>query len=148
MDTNGSDVVEGNYLGTDTTGTKSLVGMVFFGNQHDGVESDAPFTTIGGTTNAARNIISGNLGNGINVLSGAYDSLVEGNIIGLNVNGAKLLSNFGDGVRVEAFGVTIGGTTPDARNIISGNFGNGVNLVSGLPGADDSLVPATLSAST
>ena len=142
LDTNGGDVVEGNYLGTNTTGTKPLFGL--FGNQHDGVESDAPFTTIGGTDPGARNIISGNLGNGVSLGSNAFLSLVEGNIIGLDVNGATLLSNFGDGVQCAGGSSTIGGTTRDARNIISGNFGNGVNLVSGLPGADDSLVEGNI----
>ena len=68
LDTNGGDVVEGNYLGTDTTGTVSKD----FGNQHDGVESDAPFTTIGGTDPGARNIISGNLGNGVSIGPDAF----------------------------------------------------------------------------
>src|SRR5439155_22271929 len=47
-------LVQGNFIGTDVIGTKALA------NKDDGVTSNAPNNTIGGTTAAARNVISGN----------------------------------------------------------------------------------------
>ena len=51
------NLVEGNYIGTDITGTTGL------GGQRHRYAGD--YNTIGGTTAAARNIISGNVGGGI-----------------------------------------------------------------------------------
>jgi len=126
----GETVVEGNYIGTDVNGETSLF------NEGDGVQCAAISATIGGTTPAARNIISGNAGDGVTLEIGAGETVVEGNIIGLDVNGEKRLFNAGDGVRCAAGAATIGGTTPGARNIISGNFGNGIEI-NGLAARDD-----------
>ena len=126
----GETVVEGNYIGTDVNGETSLF------NEGDGVQCAAISATIGGTTPAARNIISGNASDGVTLEIGAGETVVEGNIIGLDVNGEKRLFNAGDGVRCAAGAATIGGTTPGARNIISGNFGNGIEI-NGLAARDD-----------
>ncbi len=56
-------------------------------------------------------------------------NVIEGNLIGTDVNGVTDLGNFNDGVRVdEAPNNTIGGTVPSARNIISGNNNDGVEI--------------------
>jgi CSLREA domain-containing protein len=53
--TNGGNLVEGNFIGTDAAGTVDL------GNLGSGIRVDrAPDNTIGGTLPAARNVISGN----------------------------------------------------------------------------------------
>src|SRR5207248_2679907 len=58
--TNGHNVLAGNYLGTDPTGT------VAWGNGVAGVLIDSSSdNTIGGTGAWERNVISGNLGHGI-----------------------------------------------------------------------------------
>ena len=59
-----------------------------------------------------RNVISGNLGNGINILTDAVHVLVQGNIIGLDASGMQFLGNKGDGVGSNAPFTTIGGRTP------------------------------------
>ncbi len=97
----GGDLVEGNFIGTDLTGTKPVSNVT-------GVVGVA---TVGGTTITARNIISGN---NVGVSGG---SLVEGNFIGTDPTGTNPLAN-GTGVSGSA---TVGGTTAAARNIISGN---------------------------
>ena len=117
--------VQGNYIGTDVNGTADL------GNFGDGVFIfDAPSNTIGGTTSAARNIIAGNNGRGVQIAgSGATGNLVQGNYIGTDVNGTADLGNTGDGVFIsDAPSNTIGGTTAAARNIISGNESVGVQI--------------------
>jgi len=111
------NVVEGNFVGTDPTGTSALPngnGGVFalFG----GTGSN---NTIGGTTPAARNLISGNTGPGVSVaFSGNH---VEGNFIGVDATGAAALGNGDRGVSVNGSGNTVGGPTAAARNVISGN---------------------------
>ncbi len=111
------NVVEGNFVGTDPTGISALPngnGGVFalFG----GTGSN---NTIGGTTPAARNVISGNTGPGVSVaFSGNH---VEGNFIGVDATGAAALGNGDRGVSVNGSGNTVGGPTAAARNVISGN---------------------------
>src|SRR5262249_1722477 len=67
---------------------------------------------IGGTTPAARNIISGNT-EGIQ----SAGTLIEGNYIGTDVTGTVAIGNRILGVR----GQTVGGTAPGAGNLISAN---------------------------
>lgn len=54
--------IVGNYIGTDATGTKDL------GNGEDGVQIHGSKNTVGGTTAAARNVISDNAGSGVSVV--------------------------------------------------------------------------------
>jgi hypothetical protein len=137
-------VIEGNFIGTDASGTQSLGNGTLFGIGH-GVVAVGPNANgtgarnniIGGTTPSARNIISGNRGHGV-LMSGVHNQ-VQGNFIGTNVNGTLEIRNSASGV-VSASGVNneIGGTTRGTRNIISGNQVSGVfvdsavaNLVQG-----------------
>ena len=104
-----------------------------YGNDSDGVVivGGASDNTIGGTVSAARNIISGNAGDGILITnSGTTGNLVQGNYIGVGMNGTVAIGNGNDGVQIEsgAANNTIGGTTAAARNIISGNTANGVEI--------------------
>ena len=114
-----SNQVLGNYIGTDVTGTVDL------GNVFHGVVVKGPYNTIGGTTPEARNVIAGNDGNGVWLREPAsYGNQVLGNYIGVDSSGSVALGNTGyAGVRLAdgASDNTIGGTTPGARNIISGN---------------------------
>ncbi len=125
------NVVAGNYIGTTASGAAALA------NNGDGViiGSGATANTVGGTTAAARNVISGNAGDGVEITgSGTTSNVVEGNYIGTNAAGMAALPNGGHGVDiVGAANVTVGGATAGAGNIISGNTGDGV-LVSNSTG--------------
>ena len=118
------NVVQGNFIGTDATGAAELP------NSFQGVViQDAPANIIGGTTAGSGNVVSGNDQSGVTiagVLSTA--NLVQGNLIGTNASGTAPLGNglMGIGVTDGATGNTIGGTTPDERNVISGNAVDGV----------------------
>ncbi|HMZ19342.1 MAG TPA: BACON domain-containing carbohydrate-binding protein, partial [Blastocatellia bacterium] len=116
------NTVHGNYIGTNAAGTAALA------NNQFGVSVSGAGTgnSIGGTAAGAGNVISGNGNDGI-FLSGSNVASVQGNIIGLNAAGTAKISNAANGIRIdEGFNHTIGGTTPAARNIISGNTGAGV----------------------
>ena len=131
-----NDVIQGNFLGTDVTGTQACGnagGVALFGT--DGL--------VGGTTPTARNLISGN--NNIPGIQGDYGaagvylsgigSVVEGNFIGTDVTGTLPLGNGpdGQGVTLHEFGVLVGGTASGAGNLISGNS-YGILLIYGTGG--------------
>ena len=118
-----NSVVLGCYIGTNETGDSIMgndIGLEFISN--------SDYCTIGGTTTADRNIISGNLHIGIRLLDVKYCA-VKGNYIGTNREGTDSLPNY-DGMSMEGAVqfCTIGGTTPAERNIISGNTDYGLPL--------------------
>ncbi len=164
--------VQGNFIGVDATGTKALgnkfIGVNIFASENsDGVFTGAPQDNlIGGIEKGARNIISGNGSDGIQIsdiyrnplppsplsttaseknsqiaLNAAslpgddaptMNNFVQGNFIGTDISGKKALANQGAGIVISlARNNTIGGTQPDARNIISGNQSFGVILSEG-----------------
>jgi len=130
---NGTNVIQGNYLGTDATGT------VAEGNGEGGVMvNGSPGNLIGGTTAATRNIISGNA-NGIYLANAASsNNVVEGNYIGISVTGLKL-GNTNNGFEITAApGNIIGGTVAGTRNVISGNGESGIYLITS--GATNNLI--------
>ena len=116
------NIVQGNYIGTDITGTQNL------GNSIDGIQVfQSQDNTIGGRIPGARNIISGNNGSGVNINSNAMGNLVLGNFLGTNASGTQALGNAGGGVII-APNNTVGGTAPGAGNVISGNTGDGLEV--------------------
>jgi hypothetical protein len=94
--------------------------------------------TVGGTSPAARNVISGN-GSGVQIVSFEFNcdgaaarNKVQGNFIGTDKDGTADLGNTASGVFINEYSRlnTIGGTASGAGNIISGNGGNGVTVAS------------------
>ncbi len=126
------NAIEGNLIGTDITGEASLPALA--GDQNGfGVRVTFGSTgnTIGGITAAARNIISGNTDDGVEITgSDTTGNLVAGNFVGTNLAGTAALGNGTNGVEIDtsASDNTIGGTTATARNVISGNSGFGVEI--------------------
>lgn len=111
----------GNYVGTDATGTKAI------GNATTGVAVQGPGNTIGGTVAGARNVISGNVQNGITInMSGAKNNRVQGNYVGTNAAGTARLGNGNYGIEISQPYNTVGGTVAGARNVVSGNKYSGV----------------------
>jgi hypothetical protein len=123
--TTSGNLVEGNYIGTDITGTNavpnSLAGVYLpFGT---------PGNIIGGTIAGARNVISGNNNYGVYLASPATsNNVVEGNYIGISPDGAHIVGSTFAGVIIFAGAQnnTIGGAVAGAGNVISGFFGYGV----------------------
>jgi len=120
----GNSTIEGNYIGTDISGTIAL------GNSNAGVFVGSPNNVIGGTTIASRNIISGNL-EGITFpdTPAAEGNLVEGNFIGTDFNGTYAISN-AVGILILSSGNTIGGNEENSGNLISGNSSMGIKIES------------------
>ncbi len=117
--------VEGNFVGTDVTGT---VAVPF--NFESGIYLVVGSSnTIGGTVAGAGNLISGNEDSGLMVLGSG--NLVEGNFVGTDLTGTRPLPNNVNGLEIEGSSDTIGGTTAGAGNVISGNGGSGLSLLMG-----------------
>ncbi|MFM1920892.1 MAG: hypothetical protein RLZZ303_2526 [Candidatus Hydrogenedentota bacterium] len=131
---NDPNTVLGNIIGG------SVSGLIARGNTLGGVilEGGAGKNTIGGTAPGARNVISGNLGEGILITgSTTNQNLIIGNYIGLQIGGNAALPNGtaspagnGDGIRLTsgADSNTIGGPAAGERNYIAGNTDDGIEI--------------------
>ncbi len=110
-------LVQGNYIGTNAAGTAPVANSYALL-----LENSAASSTIGGTDPLARNVISGNT-YGIWIIGvGTNSHLIQGNYIGINAAGtAQLANTFGVCIQSGAKTTQIGGTNPNARNVISGN---------------------------
>ncbi|HBB88300.1 MAG TPA: hypothetical protein DC047_11850 [Blastocatellia bacterium] len=124
-----SNFVLGNIIGTDITGTTAL------GNGSEGVQIGpaANGNLIGGTNAGARNLISGNGGDGVGIIDpSSAGNQVQGNFIGTNAAGGAAVGNGGSGVQIRNSGTnTIGGMTSGSGNLVSGNHFNGVEVLGG-----------------
>src|SRR5215203_4952737 len=113
--------IEGNFVGTDPTGTLDK------GNGFNGVVAytdDISQTVVGGTTPAARNLISGNASRGVemgsNLVNSPSESVrVQGNYIGTDRSGTKDLGNDLTGIDLEQVsGAMVGGKTATSSNVV------------------------------
>ena len=115
LNTNGDNLIEGDFIGTDASGKigdGNATGVDIIGGTGN---------TIGGTSAAARNVISANQGSGVRVdLFVASGTLVQGNSIGTDATARTLLGNGVAGVDLAGSSVMV------SRNVISGNAQNGV----------------------
>ncbi|MEP5612084.1 MAG: LamG-like jellyroll fold domain-containing protein, partial [Cyclobacteriaceae bacterium] len=110
--------IEGNLIGTDANGENDL------GNTR-GINvagSSSSFTTIGGASPSAVNVIAGNSGAGITVQSAVDNLSIENNLIGITATDIGHSNN--RGISIIALGT--GGQIID--NTISANTGAGIYL--------------------
>ena len=125
---NGGNLIEGDFIGTDASGSTAQPN---FGD--DGVLiNQSSNNTIGGTTPAAHNIISGNGGDGIEISGTAANTssnLVQGNLIGTTAAGGAL-GNGVNGIGINGSGNTVGGSAAGAGNIIAYNQFAGIGVSS------------------
>ena len=109
--------VEGNYIGTNATGTSAIPN-----GSHGVLIADGTGNVVGGTTPDTRNLISGNSGDGVDISGPASGHTVQGNLIGINAAGTAAIANTLNGVSIEnSPNNTVGGTAAGAGNVISGN---------------------------
>jgi len=120
-------IVEGNWLGVRPDGVAA-------GNTARGIGVGGSGAQIGGTTAAARNVVSGNnVGIEVGTASGVT---VQGNYVGLNPAGTAAMPNTLYGVYINGSqaGVVIGGSAAGAGNVISGNGSWGVVVAGAVAG--------------
>ncbi len=118
-----NNLLQGNYIGTDKTGTVRLA------NKSDGIVLD------NGThdNRIEYNVISGNgtdsYGNGINIVGNSHHNIVRANLIGLDRSGSFAIGGQVGGGLDLASGAhhnQVGGPAAEDRNIISGNGVDGI----------------------
>jgi hypothetical protein len=120
------NIVIGNYIGTDASGTFALPNLghgVTFGDS-------AQHNRVGGPTPGERNVISGNRRNGVTIETlGTQHNTVLGNYVGTDHSGTAALDNE-NGVYVGAGAADnlVGGGMGEG-NVISGNRQHGVLMV-------------------
>ncbi|MGB7861273.1 MAG: Ig-like domain-containing protein, partial [Acidimicrobiia bacterium] len=75
-----------------------------------------------------RNVISGNIGRGVNLSINAENTVLRNNFIGTNAAGTGAVPNTMDGIYSDSDGTIIGGTSAGQGNLVSGNGGDGIRL--------------------
>jgi uncharacterized repeat protein (TIGR01451 family) len=118
--------VEGNFLGTNASGTggkaNSEAGVALISGNDN---------VVGGTTASARNVVSGNSSHGVVILGSATGNKVQSNYIGTDKTGAVSIGNGGDGISLVSGNASVTNSmigSPTAGNVISGNAGFGVQF--------------------
>jgi hypothetical protein len=144
LSTNGGNIIEGNYVGTDASGTAGLGNyrwgvLIFAGSSANRIGTNGD-----GIADAAeRNVISANgtvgntsTGAGL-IIIGTADNVVAGNYFGTDVTGTVALGNTNRGISIQngAHGNRVGtdgnGVADAAeRNLLSGNRRNGIVIAS------------------
>lgn len=133
LGTNGNvrgNLVQGNFIGLSASGQSSLGnGDTSSGAAGIGI-SLASGNQIGGAAAGAGNVISANSGAGIFLVGSlAWGNVIQGNYIGTDPAGTRVLANGFEGIYLEKSGTNqIGGTAAGAGNLIAGNNFQGVFL--------------------
>jgi hypothetical protein len=117
-----STVIKGNYIGINQAGTAAIA------NGGVGIRLESNNNTIGGTTSADGNVISGNTGDGIledSTFRNADSTTIKNNYIGINAAGTAAVANGGKGINISGPSIL---TTTINKNVISGNSTGGITV--------------------
>jgi len=122
----GQTIIEGCFLGLDPDGITNK------GNLEEGLLVLSSNNSIG-NPNGMRNVISGNDSSGIVIaLSNATGNKIQNTYIGTDFNGATAVPNKLNGITIfQSPQCTIGGSSFDEMNVISGNLGSGIRIQGG-----------------
>ncbi len=119
------NLIQGNYIGLDVTGNRALGAFDNIGIDLGGGLN----TVVGGTAAGAGNVISGGQKYGVHFLGDARGTRIQGNLFGLNAAGTAAVPNLLSGISLQLGPDTIiGGTTPAARNVLSGHQQYGIEV--------------------
>jgi hypothetical protein len=117
--------IQGNIVGLNSEGTLDR------GNGNNGISIrwHSSSNLVGGSVTGAGNVISGNNDNGIYLTDGCTGNVIQGNLIGTDITGTIARGNSYRGIHIDGCGNVgnlIGGDTPTARNLVSGNGKSGI----------------------
>ncbi|MBL8814266.1 MAG: cadherin domain-containing protein, partial [Planctomycetaceae bacterium] len=121
-------IIQNNFIGTDYSGS------LIVGNGSDGIRLESAGaltgTVIGGSTPGLGNVVSGNIGSGIDIRDGVLNTTVLGNMIGTAVDGFTARGNIQFGIRIlNSDSNVIGGTGSTDGNIISDSGLAGIAVI-------------------
>lgn len=118
-----NNVIIGNYIGLLQDGVTAMK------NDQGGVEVATSGNRIGGLAPGERNVVSANDSRQIAVTS-SDGTVIQGNYVGTNAAGTASLGGAGEGIVVDnGLDTLIGGTHANARNIIAGVTGDGIEIM-------------------
>lgn len=117
-------------------GNNKVTDVIVFNNQGPGININSNHNQIGGLTetpglspgNWAMGQ-TGNSGNGISIVNGDHN-IVQGNLLGIDFDDVPSTTTC-DGIYIRGTGNQIGGTDPEARNVVCGNQRPSVDIGSG-----------------
>ncbi len=114
--------IRGCLIGTD--------GVNDLGNARNGIDLNIVTSAfIGGSTEQARNVVSGNGRYGIEMRDSGSILEIRGNYIGTNAAGTAAIGNDLGGIRIsDSPSLSIGGSGSGEGNLISGNAGSGIEI--------------------
>jgi CSLREA domain-containing protein len=128
-----NNLILGNLIGTDATGTQALPNSAGIR-----VQLNSPNTRIVGNVVAASVTTSGNFegfaaGNGIEIShANTAGTVIQGNWIGIDQTGMIQLGNQSAGIELaDADSVVVGGTEIDQENTIAFNGSDGIRMAAG-----------------
>lgn len=138
LGTGGGNCVTSCLVGLDETGDAADP------NGEGGIKSEGDDDEIGGTAEGEGNIVSGNLGTGIEIYGD--DTLVRGNRVGTNIAGDSAVGNDSDGIFSQGLRTVIGSALVHGGNLSSGNFttsldyGTGITVTSNSSATQEALI--------
>ncbi len=132
----GGNVVEGCVIGLDAAGADQ-------GNVANGIFiTGSSNNIIGGATLAARNVISGNNGGGLEIVGGlAWNNQVLNNLIGVDQTSALARGNTGDGVllNTSSRSTRVGGVLLNEANVIANNSASGITVAAAVANTNNTI---------
>ena len=120
VESDGNTIV-GNYIGTQADG------LAIVGNG-EGVVLHGEGNRLGGPTAADRNVIAANSGAAVSVSGGADGTVISGNYVGVDRTGLASRPNDDGIVASGVSGLTIGGSTLAAGNVIGASNAAGIDV--------------------
>ena len=145
------NTIQGNFIGTNAAGTAALAngygGIIVSNISSNNVIGGSVGVTANGPCTGACNLVSGNgkLGNpgiGIGVgvggsAGGGTGNVVQGNRVGTQADGFSPLGNTSDGIQIgqNESQTVVGGTDPNAGNVVAHNGGAGIHVADSVENA-------------
>lgn len=127
--------IEGNKIGTDSTGNSALPNNrhgIWLSAADSTIIGGSEGTTVGGACTGACNLISGNGTSasyrGIETSNSANATIIAGNYVGTNISGTVAIPNANYGIFVDSSNNYVIGGADEARNVISGNACHGLRI--------------------
>ncbi|HEV8609880.1 MAG TPA: right-handed parallel beta-helix repeat-containing protein [Thermoanaerobaculia bacterium] len=143
--------VVGCFVGTDPTGSAALPNRYGISAFPEDPKVVLPLVgiVIGGRSAEDRNLVSGNVFDGVSVFASSGTEFL-GNYIGTNAAGDAALPNGGAGIVVNSSEkARVGGGEAAARNVLSGNLGAGVLFsVAGQSSVEGNLIGTSATGKT
>ena len=122
-----NNVVSGNFIGVSASGVAAIPNLLRGVHVTASAPGSATGTVLGGIGATDGNTIGGNAESGVLLLGPIFNTRIDGNRIGVGIDGVTDVGNglHGVSIRSGADSTSVGGSV---RNVISGNGGIGVSV--------------------